>query len=377
MENLVMIDNFDGFFRGKSVFLTGHTGFKGAWLTEWLIGLGARVVGYSLPPENTSTSLYYQLNHTQRIESHYGDIRNLDNLKQKLAQASPDIVFHTAAQPLVRESYNIPVETFDTNVMGTVNVLESLRQLKKNCIAIIITTDKCYKNREWLHGYRETDAMGGHDPYSASKGMAELAVSAYRSSFFSLNKGSTHLGLASARAGNVIGGGDWAKDRIIPDCIRALSTKKTIEVRNKTATRPWQHVLEPLSGYLTLATSIGKAMKEDRDPNQININEICTGFNFGPTIASNRTVKDLVEEVTKHWPGKWEDKSDPDAPHEASKLNLSIDQAFHLLKWLPKWNFETTIQKTVEWYLASFAPTFDAQQFTLSQISDYSRTAHD
>jgi CDP-glucose 4,6-dehydratase len=283
-------------------------------------------------------------------------------------EVQPDFVFHLAAQPLVRDSYNIPVETFSTNVMGTVHVMDAMRQLNKPCVGIMVTTDKCYENREWLHGYREEDPMGGHDPYSASKGAAEIAIAAYRRSFF--NKGPVII--ASARAGNVIGGGDWARDRIIPDCIRALTTGASIPVRNKVATRPWQHVLEPLGGYLRLAATLAATQLELASGNSTSQLELATGtaINFGPTLASNRTVAELVQEVVKHWPGEWVDQSDPNAPHEASKLNLTIDKAFHLLGWQPQWGFEKTVAATVEWYRAVHNRA-DPLQLTRKQIQDY------
>ena len=224
--------------------------------------------------------------------------------------------------------------------MGSIHVMDALRCVKNRCVAIMITTDKCYENREWLHGYREEDPMGGYDPYSASKGCAELAIAAYRRSFFDKD---SSVSLASARAGNVIGGGDWAEDRIVPDIVRALEKQEPVPVRNKTATRPWQHVLEPLSGYLVLAQKL------------VSNPELAGGYNFGPSLSSNRTVADLVKEGLNHWPGDWEDCSDPDAPHEAGKLNLSTDKAFHQLGWHARWNFVETVEKTMTWYRAALA----------------------
>jgi len=339
--------NFSDSFRDKRVLVTGDTGFKGAWLCEWLLREGADVYGIALPPE-TEPSLYHQLQLEQRMVHSDLDIRDRHQLAAKVLGIQPDFVFHLAAQPLVRLSYQTPVETFDVNVMGTIHLMDALRsyaqvlETSKNesgsCIAVMITTDKCYENREWLHGYREEDPMGGYDPYSASKGCAELAISSYRQSFFP--EGS-RVRLASARAGNVIGGGDWAKDRIVPDMVKALASGTPIPVRNKTATRPWQHVLEPLSGYLLLAARLAE------DPT------LAGAFNFGPALSSNRTVADLVQEGLTHWPGAWEDRSDPHALHEASKLNLATDKAFHLLGWSPRWNFETTIERTLKWYKAA------------------------
>ena len=328
-------------YRGKRVFVTGHTGFKGSWLCEWLLALGAEVVGYALDPQPHEI-LYSQLGLGNRI-SH--DIRgNLSDrilLAKSIKQFAPEIVLHLAAQPLVRLSYDIPVETFATNVMGTAHLLDAVRLSGNPCSVVAVTTDKCYENREWLHAYREEDAMGGHDPYSASKGAAEIVIASYRSSYFPTTG---PIRLASARAGNVIGGGDWAQDRIIPDCFRALRRGDSIPVRNKIATRPWQHVLEPLSGYLWLAASLKSQIP--------NLASLSSAFNFGPSLTSNRTVAELVIELLKHTGGQWIDASDPHALHEASKLNLATDKAFHLLDWRPVWSFEETVAKTAEWYLA-------------------------
>ena len=351
-------------FSGKSVWISGITGFKGSWLGEWLLALGAQVHGFSLQP-NTSPSLFSQLGLQHRITHEVNDVRDADAVRKSLASNRPDFVFHLAAQPLVRKSYGEPVQTYAINVMGTIHLLEALRSLEKPCAAVMVTTDKCYENREWLHGYREEDPMGGHDPYSSSKGMAELAISAYRSSFFSEHP----VKIASARAGNVIGGGDWAPDRIIPDCIRSLQKNEAIPVRNRTATRPWQHVLEPLSGYLLLAASLADTALTSPSLRP----QLSSAFNFGPKLASNRTVKDVVEEVLRHWAGKWEDCSDPNAPHEAGKLNLATDKAFHLLGWQPHWDFETTIQKTVFWYrlAASCRRSEEFRALTCGQIQEY------
>ncbi|MGC1479697.1 MAG: CDP-glucose 4,6-dehydratase, partial [Chthoniobacterales bacterium] len=281
-----------------------------------------------------------------------GELADLGALTALMGDFQPEFVFHLAAQPLVRLSYDIPVETFATNVMGTVNVLEALRcysasQLPSTCVAVMITTDKCYENREWLHAYREEDPMGGHDPYSASKGCAELVVASYRNSFFEGGDGEERIRVASARAGNVIGGGDWAADRIVPDCFRAIRAGGAIPVRNKIATRPWQHVLEPISGYLWLGAALDQSARLDYPDSS----PYRSAFNFGPTLTSNRTVKELVEELLKHTGGNWEDRSDPNARQEACKLNLAVDKAFHLLGWQPTWNFETTIAETAAWYV--------------------------
>lgn len=391
---------FSGAYAGKKVFVTGHTGFKGSWFCEWLLLLGAEVTGFSLPGSVTEPSHFDQLGLAARLDDRRGDIRDADAIRQAILDVRPDFVFHLAAQPLVRLSYKTPVETWATNVMGTINVLEALRALQENLrtkneeqgtmnaaqrpVALMITTDKCYRNREWLHAYREEDPLGGHDPYSSSKAAAEIAIASWRDSFFSsqpLNSSppqASSVSIASARAGNVIGGGDWAEDRIVPDCIRALVRGDAIPVRNKTATRPWQHVLEPLSGYLTLAAGIAAARnkepstnnEEPRTKNQERVPDLCSAFNFGPNLSSNRTVADLVREVVKHWPGGWKDQSDPNAPHEAGKLNLATDKAFHLLGWQPRWDFETAIEKTTTWYREAHEGT-DPGELTRRQILEY------
>jgi CDP-glucose 4,6-dehydratase len=341
---------------GKRVWLTGGTGFKGSWLAEWLLMLGAKVRVFSLPPP-TDPALFQQLDLASRVDWQVGDIRDATALRKSLLECQPDFVFHLAAQPLVRLSYTEPVETYQTNMLGTIHVLEALRHLDKPCAAVMVTTDKCYENREWLHGYREDDPLGGHDPYSSSKAACELAIASWRRSFFQNHP----VKIASARAGNVIGGGDWAADRIVPDCIRALQAGKEIAVRNKTATRPWQHVLEPLSGYLALAA--GLYTSENPGP-------LCSAFNFGPLLNANRTVSDVVSEALKHWPGDWIDQSDPHAPHEAGRLNLTTEKAFHLLGWQPRWSFETAVQKTVEWYRAEHGGANPAT-LTRQQIREY------
>jgi CDP-glucose 4,6-dehydratase len=350
-------------YRGKRVLVTGHTGFKGSWLCEWLLSLGANVAGYALDPQPHEV-LYSQLGLEKRLaEDHRGDLADRAALTKIVADFAPEIVLHLAAQPLVRLSYDIPVETFATNVLGTAHLLDAVRLANRPCVVVAVTTDKCYENREWLHAYREEDAMGGHDPYSASKGAAELVISSYRRSFF---PPSGPVKLASARAGNVIGGGDWALDRIVPDCFRSLRRGEPIPVRNKIATRPWQHVLEPLSGYLWLAASLANETRPAED--------LASGFNFGPNLASNRTVAQLVAELLKHADGQWTDASDPNARHEASKLNLATDKAFHLLEWKPVWSFEETIAKTADWYLGETRGNLPAE-ITCQQIADYQSTA--
>jgi CDP-glucose 4,6-dehydratase len=343
LEDLVgmAMEEFLGFYRGKTVLVTGHTGFKGSWLAFWLHRLGARVVGYSLAPP-TTPSLFEGLRLADLVEHHLGDIRDPEHLQQVVKATAPGAVFHLAAQPIVRESYKTPVPTYDTNVMGTIHLLEALRCLSHPCSAVFITSDKCYENREWVYGYRETDPLGGHDPYSSSKAAAEIAISAWRRSFFRNHP----VRIASARAGNVIGGGDWAKDRIVPDCIRALQQGQPIVVRNRLATRPWQHVLEPLSGYLWLAALLGTP-SSPLNPTDTTLD---TAFNFGPLRESNRPVEALVAEILRHWPGTWEDRTDPEAVHEAALLHLSIDKAQAHLGWHPVLDFATTIRETVRWY---------------------------
>ena len=329
------------FWRGKRVLVTGHTGFKGSWLSLWLCELGARVSGVALAPD-TNPALFDQLGLAERLDHHVGDLRDLDALCELVASVQPEVVLHLAAQPLVRRSYLEPVLTWSTNVLGTIHLLEALRPLTHPCAAVLITTDKVYRNNEWVFGYRENDPLGGHDPYSSSKAASELAISSWRASYCGTQPHqSPHLRLASARAGNVIGGGDWAADRIIPDSVRALSAGQSITLRNPAATRPWQHVLEPLSGYLALAESLavptgGLAMAE--------------AFNFGPLLEANRSVQELVEQALLHWPGTWIDASDSAAPHEAGLLNLVVDKAHHHLGWAPRWDFATTVARTLEWY---------------------------
>ena len=358
---------FGGVYAGSRVFVTGHTGFKGAWLCEWLLDLGAEVTGFSLPPP-THPALFEQIGLRNRLKHIEGDIRDAAGLTRALAEARPDFVFHLAAQSLVRESYRTPVETYQTNVMGTINLLEAARRLQKACAVVCVTTDKCYENREWVYGYREEDSLGGYDPYSSSKAAAEIAIAAWRRSFFKAHP----VRVASARAGNVIGGGDWAADRIVPDCIRALQEKQGIPVRNKNATRPWQHVLEPLSGYLWLAALLSKPAMGHVTPEKL-----CSAFNFGPGHDANRSVAELVDEVLKHWPGHWEDRGDPKAMHEANLLQLAADKAAALLGWAPVWSFGEAVGQTVSWYRAAGgrASVDPLRQMTVGHIHQYSRDA--
>lgn len=352
MEKLV---NLNRAFEGKRVWLSGHTGFKGSWLSEWLLQLGAVVHGYALAPD-TTPALFEQLGLAGRLEHEIADIRDVEAVRRSVDSFRPDFVIHMAAQPLVRRSYVIPVETYETNVMGTINVLEALRAYHSSCSVVIVTTDKCYENHESGRAYEESDPLGGHDPYSSSKAMAEIATSAYRNSYFQKSP----VRVASARAGNVIGGGDWAEDRIVPDAMRALNQGDKIRVRNPKAIRPWQHVLEPLAGYLTLAA--GLAIDAS----------LATAFNFGPGPDSNRTVEDLVTEILKNRQGSWEDVSDPAALHEAKLLNLSSSKAEQLLGWKPRWGFEETINRTILWYEKVHLQANNAAKITRSQINEYS-----
>ncbi len=365
MEGLVtLFMSFSNAYRGKRVLVTGHTGFKGAWLCEWLISLGANVSGFALQPP-TKPALFDQLKLSDRIDDSRGDIRDAAAIAERVRCVQPEFIFHLAAQPLVRLSYDQPVETYSTNVMGTVHLLEAARQLNRRCSIIVVTTDKCYENREWVHSYREEDPMGGYDPYSSSKGAAELVIAAYRRSYFSCPNSAIRL--ASARAGNVIGGGDWALDRIVPDCIRALSKNESIVVRNKMATRPWQHVLEPLSGYLWLGSQLSKGETQPL--------VLASGFNFGPNLSSNRTVADLVNEITKHWPGQVDYQINPNAVHEAKLLNLAIDKSRHYLGWCPVWNFDRTIAETVGWYLRNRQDGHQGIAAAVAQIAAYTSDA--
>ena len=332
------------FWAGRRVLLTGYTGFKGSWLSLWLLQLGAEVWGYALPPCGDRSlfndlrldQVYNQLHHC------FGDVRDLEALRDVVQRAQPEVVIHLAAQPLVRQSYSDPLGTWSTNVQGSLNLLEVLKFLPHHCAVVMVTTDKVYRNRDWDYGYRENDRLGGHDPYSASKAAAELAIASWRDSFCGVSDHQTdHLSIATARAGNVIGGGDWAEERIVPDAMRALALDKSIPVRSPDATRPWQHVLEPIGAYLLLAERLA-----------VPGNRFSEAFNFGPLQESNRSVRELVEAVLQHWPGHWQDFSDPGAPHEASRLHLHIDKAYHQLCWRPRWDFPITVARTVTWYRA-------------------------
>jgi len=358
-------------FAGKRVFVTGHTGFKGSWLSLWLAQMGAQVHGYARTPP-TRPSLFDEAGIAGLLASHtLGDVRDAASLATAVRNAKPEIVVHLAAQPLVRRSYAEPRETFETNVMGTVNLLEAVRQADTVRVCLVVTTDKCYENREWVFPYRENDPMGGFDPYSASKGCMELAVSAWRRSFFFPEEIAKHgVSLSSARAGNVIGGGDWAEDRIIPDCIRYLEKGESILVRNPAAIRPWQHVLEPLSGYLLLA-----ACQLQRPA------VFADAFNFGPLASGNATVREIAERVIAGWgAGRWhtlaEETAKPRDPlHEANYLKLDATKAISLLGWMPQYDVAAAVQKTAQWYRRRHdaGPQFAAAALCAQQISDYEK----
>jgi CDP-glucose 4,6-dehydratase len=349
------------FWKEKKVFLTGHTGFKGSWLSLWLTSMGAKVTGYALNP--VSQPNLYDVLDISRIIDHslIGDIRDLALLQKSMHEAEPDIVIHMAAQPLVRYSYVNPVETYSTNVMGTVHVLESARYSQTIRATVIVTTDKCYENKEWVWGYRENEPMGGNDPYSSSKGCAELVTAAYRNSFFSDSNYAEHRNaIGTVRSGNVIGGGDWSEDRLIPDAIKAFINGKPLMIRNPLATRPWQHVLEPLSGYLVLAQSL-----------YLEGVRYAGGWNFGPRDEDTRAVKEVIELLSKGW-GKnvtWQADS-AESPHEAQLLKLDCSKARVHLGWRPKWSVNESIAKILEWQCA-YQSNLDMKAFSLSQIQSY------
>lgn len=347
-------------FFGKRVFLTGHTGFKGTWLTMILNKMGAEVMGYSLEP-NTAPAMYNVLNADRYCKSVIGDIRNRELLEKSILEFEPDFVFHLAAQPIVRTSYNIPVDTFEINTIGTVNLLDTLRFLEKPCVAVMITTDKVYRNNETGQAYNENDPFGGYDPYSASKAAAEIVIDSYRNSFFNpKDYDKHHKSIASTRAGNVIGGGDWAADRLVPDIVRALSVEKPVNIRNPKAVRPWQHVLEPLIGYLTLAAKIYQS------PTSFN-----EGYNFGPNSADVTTVGEMAQMGVDIWgKGLLEFPEQINQPHEAGLLSLDITKAETELGWKPKMNARKALDMTLRWYKAYYQGD-DMAAFTNLQIEDY------
>ncbi len=353
---------FSSVYSGRRVLVTGHTGFKGGWLCHWLRALGAEVHGCAIEAEGQpnlfgASGLGGSLASDRRI-----DIRDQAATAAAIAEVRPEVVFHLAAQPLVRRSYREPVSTFATNVMGTVHVLEGVRAAGSVRACVVVTSDKCYENREWAWGYREDEALGGHDPYSASKGASEIVAASWRRSFLA----GAGVGLATARAGNVIGGGDWSEDRIVCDAVRALCAGRPLEVRNPQARRPWQHVLEPLSGYLLL----GQRLLAGDDP------RIAEAWNFGPATTSIRPVSDLVDRLVRAWgSGSWLDRSDPANLHEATWLALSWEKAFHRLAWRPVWDFDRTVQQTVAWYRSFHVAGTPAAELVAEQVEAYQRDA--
>lgn len=353
----LVTDSYLEIFRGKRVLVTGHTGFKGSWLALLLNSLGAEVMGYALPPECVDGH-FELLGLEKQIRHVNGDVRDLDLMRREVLAFMPEIVFHLAAQALVYPSYDDPKTTFDVNVGGSVNLLEIVRTCESVRALVLITSDKCYENREWIWGYRESDVMGGHDPYSASKGSAELVFSSYLRSFFANRP---DFGAATARAGNVIGGGDWASNRIIPDCIRALQYGESISVRSPNATRPWQHVLEPISGYLKLASSLYEQ------------GHVFDGsWNFGPQVGDVRTVLDVAEAIAAQFDDVQVVVDEPlNMPHEASLLQLNSDKARQLLRWGTRWNFDQTMVATGGWYKAVLVDRRPAEAVSREQISQY------
>lgn len=347
-------------FSGATVVVTGHTGFKGSWLTAWLKNLGANVIGISLDPL-TSPSHFDLLDLKNGMTDLRIDLCDFPKLKDAICDYKPDYLFHLAAQALVKKSYDNPLETWQTNLIGTVNVLESLRSLNKSCSSVIITSDKCYRNVEWVWGYRETDELGGYDPYSASKGAAELAIRSYVMSYFSNPKNNSPR-IASARAGNVIGGGDWSADRIIPDCVKAWSSNSSVLLRNPYSTRPWQHVLEPLSGYLWLALMLSKTDSLNGE-----------SFNFGPSSLETQSVEELVKNMAKFWDKvSWKSSQINDNHiHEAGLLKLNCDKASHLLNWGSSLSFIDTVQLTAEWYKNFYDNSLPITDLTNLQINTY------
>jgi len=350
----------NSFYQDKNVFVTGHTGFKGSWLSIWLNHLGANVTGLSNDIK-MKEGVFCLSNIGDHIVDERGDITNPQHLNSVFQKAQPEIVFHLAAQPLVRDSYEHPYITYLTNVIGTLNVLEGIRSCKSVKSVVIITTDKCYKNNEWVWGYRENDELGGHDPYSSSKACCEILVDSYRKSYFENKERDCSIGIATARAGNVIGGGDWAKDRIIPDCVRSIQKEQPIKIRNPYATRPWQHVLEPLGGYLQLATKLYE------EPDSYS-----EAFNFGPESKSILKVSVIVEKFCHYFnKGSFEIIENNLLVHEANLLNLDINKSKHRLNWTPLWDIDEALQKTAEWYKCY--KQADIYELCIKQIEEYQK----
>lgn len=363
MENMVdsLFEKLKQTYAGKKVFLTGHTGFKGAWMLKTLSLLGAEVKGYALEPK-TKDDLFYLINGDRICNSVIADLRDKKCLEKEVINFEPDFVFHLAAQPLVRLSYDIPAETFEVNVIGTATVLDAVRLLKKKCDVVLITTDKVYYNNEWIYPYRENDRLGGYDPYSASKACAELVIDSYRNSFFNDKTYNVHQkAIAVARAGNVIGGGDWSNDRLIPDIAKAFAADKAVLIRNPKSVRPWQHVLEPVLGYLQLGANLST------NPLQFN-----QAYNFGPHLSDSLSVKDILKLAIKSWSkGEYKVENDENRPHEAGLLKLDISKAMTELKWEPKLNAEKAVNMTMDWYNLFFSNPMEINQMTTKQIIDF------
>ncbi len=352
--------SFNNIFKNKNVLVTGHTGFKGSWLTLWLKHLGANICGVALDPK-TQPSNFESINLSKQIEDLRIDILDQKKLENVVINFKPDFIFHLAAQAIVKESYEDPASTWNTNLIGTINIMEALRKLEKKCTAILVTSDKCYKNKEWQWGYRENDELGGIDPYSASKAATEIAINSYIKSFFTSDD---LVNICSVRAGNVIGGGDWSANRLLPDCIKSWSKNETVILRNPKSTRPWQHVLEPLSGYLSLAT-------------ELNTNDQLNGesFNFGPIDTEQHTVINVVNEISQYWDKvKWEvdEKSEI---YESQLLRLNCDKAFNYIKWMPVMSFKETIKYTSEWYQKFYNDPKNMQEFSINQIKEFTHLA--
>ncbi len=358
MEDMAMTS---GFWQGKSVFLTGHTGFKGSWLSLWLQGIGAKVHGYSTLA-STEPNMFAVANVASGLASNtIADVRDRSALQIAMESAAPEIVLHLAAQPLVRHSYVDPVETYTVNVLGTVNLLEAVRRCRTVRAVVNVTTDKCYENKEWIWGYREHEPLGGHDPYSSSKACSELVTASYRSSFFQ----ATETSIATARAGNVFGGGDWATDRLVPDFFRAADTGRSVEVRNPDSTRPWQHVLEPLSGYLLLAEALHTRGQE-----------FATAWNFGPSDEGTRSVGWILDRLCAQWPGAGWHHVQSAQVHEAHLLKLDSSRAGHHLRWTPKWDLAEALQRSVDWHLA-WRRGANMRDFSMAQIELHRHTKPD
>lgn len=360
---------FNDIYAGKTVLITGHTGFKGSWLSIWLKSMGASVIGYALPPA-TVPNMFEATEIGKHLINIEGDVRDTQHLEQVMANYEPDMVFHLAAQPIVRLSYEFPHLNYETNIMGTVNLLEAVRKTDSVRVCTVITSDKCYENKEWPYAYRENDPLGGYDPYSASKACAELVVGSYQKSFFNPDEYNQHkTALSSVRAGNVIGGGDWGPDRIVPDCIRALAKNNQITVRNPNAIRPWQHVLEPLSGYLWLTALMW---------NQGST--YSSAWNFGPSNFDNLTVGQLVDKIVKYWgSGTWQNASAQNGKqvHEANYLKLDCTKSQNLLGWSPVYRIDEAIETTLDWYRTYYASNENIFDLTLAQIQTYVKKAQE